>query len=60
MIAKMEGNNGRAESGGDVPVYAIDNVPITQERKPYIQGKKSTLPHAGTYTRRVRYYYVVC
>jgi hypothetical protein len=53
MIAKMDGANGHAESGGDdrVPVYSIHNVPITEERTPYINGKNSKLPHAGTHAR---------
>ena len=50
MIAKMDQVNGHAECGEDdrVPVYAIHNVPITKERTPYINGKNSNLPHAGT------------
>jgi hypothetical protein len=54
MIAKMNGVDGHAECGEDngVPVYSIHNVPITEERKPYINGKSSRLQHAGTHTRR--------
>ena len=53
MIAKMDEVNGHAECGEDnrVPVYSIHNVPITEERKPYISSKNSRLQHAGTNKR---------
>jgi hypothetical protein len=52
MIAKMDGHVERGEDNG-VPAYSIHNVPITEERKPYINGKNSSLPHAGTHTQVV-------
>ncbi|CAN9476595.1 unnamed protein product [Alternaria alternata] len=52
----MDQVNGHAECGEDdrVPVYSIYNVPITEERKPYISSKNSRLQHAGTNKRRLR------
>jgi hypothetical protein len=50
MIADTNGVNGHAGYGevDKVPVYSIHSVPITEERKPYINDNNSRLPHAGT------------
>lgn len=37
--------SGLLEDG--VPVYAIPEVPVTVERKPWINLKQSELPHPG-------------
>ena len=48
MIAKIDDSSmesGNVEDG--VPVYAIPEVPVTAERKPWFNDKQSELPHPG-------------
>ncbi|EDU41523.1 caleosin domain containing protein [Pyrenophora tritici-repentis Pt-1C-BFP] len=49
MIAKMNGVNEHEECGEQdgIPVHSITNVPVTEERKPYINDKESKLQHAA-------------
>lgn len=49
MIAKIDS---AMESGDGVPVYAIPEVPVTEERKPWFNDKQSELPHPGKLSTR--------
>jgi peroxygenase len=48
MIAKLDSDIGEHGVQQDsVPVYAIREVPVTAERKPWFNSSDSKLPHPG-------------
>lgn len=53
MIAKIDGDtmDSRAQENS-VPVYAISEVPVTVERKPWFNIDDSALRHPGTIPSR--------
>ena len=61
MIRNMNGTNGHARRGEeDGVVRAIPNVPVTEERKPYMNSRNSPLQHPGTLHESLSIFFTNC